>query len=69
MEEDTGSIPSAVGGSRSRETAERVRRRALRASDKALSYARDEPMKSLLIAAAAGAILMGLVSLMVRSDD
>ena len=26
-------------------------------------------MKSLLIAAAAGAVLMGLVSLMVRSDD
>lgn len=69
MEEDTGSIPSAISGSRGREAAERVRQRALQASDKALAYARDEPMKSLLIAAAAGAILMGLVSLMVQSDD
>jgi hypothetical protein len=69
MEEDTGSIPSAVSGSRSRETAEQLRQRALQASDRALAYTRDEPMKSLLIAAAAGALLMGLVSLMVRSDD
>ena len=38
-------------------------------SEKAAAYARDEPMKSLLIAAAAGALLMGLVSLMARSDD
>ena len=36
---------------------------------RAAAYARDEPMKSLLIAAAAGALLMGLLSLMVRSDD
>lgn len=69
MEEDTGSIPSAVSGSRSRETAEQLRQRALQSSDRALAYTRDEPMKSLLIAAAAGALLMGLVSLMVRSDD
>ena len=69
MEEDTGSIPNAVSGARSREMAEQMRRRALQASDTALAYARDEPMKSLLIAAAAGALLMGLVSLMVRSDD
>ena len=69
MEEDTGSVPSAVSGSKSREAAERVRQRALQASDRAAAYARDEPIKSLLIAAAAGALLMGLVSLIVRSDD
>ena len=66
---DTGSVPSAVSGARSREMAEQVRQRALQASEKAAAYARDEPMKSLLIAAAAGALLMGLLSLMVRSDD
>jgi ElaB/YqjD/DUF883 family membrane-anchored ribosome-binding protein len=49
--------------------AEQMRQRALQASEKAAAYARDEPMKSLLIAAAAGALLMGLLSLMVRSDD
>lgn len=69
MEEDTGSVPGAVSGARSREMAEQVRQRALQASNKAAAYARDEPMKSLLMAAAAGALLMGLVSLMVRSDD
>jgi ElaB/YqjD/DUF883 family membrane-anchored ribosome-binding protein len=69
MEEDTGSIPGAVSGAHSRELAEQVRQRALQASDRAAAYARDEPMKSLLLAAAAGALLMGLVSLMVRSDD
>jgi len=69
MDEDTGSVPGAISGARTREVAEQMRQRALLASDKAAAYARDEPMKSLLIAAAAGALLMGLVSLMVRSDD
>ena len=69
MDEDTGSVPGAVSGARTREVAEQVRQRALQASDKAAAYARDEPMTSLLIAAAAGALLMGLVSLVVRSDD
>ena len=69
MDEDTGSVPGAGSGARTREVAEQVRQRALQASDKAAAYARDEPMKSLLIAAAAGALLMGLVSLIVRSDD
>ena len=69
MDEDTGSVPGAISGARTREVAEQMRQRALQASDKAAAYARDEPMKSLLIAAAAGALLMGLVSLIVRSDD
>jgi len=69
MDEDTGSVPSVVSGARAREVAEQMRQRALQASNRAATYARDEPMKSLLIAAAAGALLMGLVSLIVRSDD
>jgi ElaB/YqjD/DUF883 family membrane-anchored ribosome-binding protein len=69
MDEDTGSVPGAVSGARAREIADDVRRRALQASDKATAYVRDEPVKSLLVAAAAGALLMGLVTLMVRSDD
>jgi ElaB/YqjD/DUF883 family membrane-anchored ribosome-binding protein len=69
MDDSTGSVPSAVSGARSSELADQVRQRALQASEKAAAYARDEPMKSLLIAAAAGAVLMGLLSLMVRSDD
>jgi len=69
MDEETGSVPGAISGARARDVAEQMRQRALQASDKAAAYARDEPMKSLLVAAAAGALLMGLVSLMVRSDD
>jgi ElaB/YqjD/DUF883 family membrane-anchored ribosome-binding protein len=69
MDESTGNIPSAVSGATGQDTAEQLRRRALEASDRARAYARDEPMKSLLIAAATGALLMALVTLMVRSDD
>jgi len=69
MDEDTGSVPGAISVASARDVAQQMRQRALQASDKAAAYARDEPMKSLLVAAAAGALLMGLVSLMVRSDD
>ena len=42
---------------------------ARQAQDAAVGYARDEPVKALLMAAAAGAALIGLVTLMLRSDD
>ena len=51
------------------DASQQLRDRALEASDAAVTYAKDEPMKALLIAAAAGALLMGLLSMMVRSDD
>lgn len=39
------------------------------ASDLATDYTKDEPMKALMIAAATGALLVGLLSMMVRSRD
>ncbi len=51
------------------EATDQLRDRAVEASDAAAAYAKDEPMKALLIAAAAGALLMGLLSMLVRSDD
>ena len=66
---DTGSIPGAVSGAQGRDAARRLRRRASQASDRALAYVKEEPVKTLLIAAAAGALLMGLLTLMARSDD
>ncbi|MDQ2733730.1 MAG: hypothetical protein M3Y55_01790 [Pseudomonadota bacterium] len=42
---------------------------ARQAQNAAASYAKEEPVKTLLMAAAAGAALMGLVTLMLRSDD
>jgi ElaB/YqjD/DUF883 family membrane-anchored ribosome-binding protein len=42
---------------------------AQRASEGTVNYVRGEPVKALLIAAAAGAALMALVSLVTRSHD
>lgn len=52
-----------------RDTSQHLRERALRASDSAVGYVKDEPVKAMLIAAATGALLMGLVALLSRSRD
>jgi ElaB/YqjD/DUF883 family membrane-anchored ribosome-binding protein len=52
-----------------KDTSEQLRERALRASDSTVGYIKDEPVKSILIAAATGAALMALISLMTRSRD
>lgn len=52
-----------------RDTSQQLRERALRAQDTTVGYIKDEPIKSMLIAAATGALLMALVSLMGRSRD
>ena len=49
------------------DTTQRVRDKAADLSDMAISYTKDEPVKTMLIAAAAGALLMGLVTMMSRS--
>ena len=46
-----------------------VRDKAQRASDSTVAYIKDEPVKAILIAAATGAALMALISLMTRSRD
>lgn len=43
--------------------------RAHQASDSTVTYIRGEPVKSMLIAAAAGATLMALVGLLTRSRE
>ena len=48
---------------------QQLREKALRASDSTVAYVKDEPVKAMLIAAATGAVLMGLVSLMGRSRN
>ncbi len=52
-----------------RDTSQQLRDKALRASDSAVGYVKDEPIKAMLIAAATGALLMGIVALMSRSRD
>ena len=52
-----------------RDGSQLVRDSARQASDRTVSYIRDEPVRSVLIAAATGAALMALVSLMARSNN
>lgn len=50
-----------------RDTSLGLRDSALRASDSTALYVRDQPLKSMLLAAAVGAALMALVGLLTRS--
>ena len=52
---------------RARQTGSGVRDRAGHAGDVTVAYIKDEPLKSILMAAAAGAALAALVSMMSRS--
>ena len=52
-----------------RETSHQLRVKAEHAADNTVSYIRQEPVKSVLIAAATGAALMALVSLASRARD
>ena len=52
-----------------KDTSAQLREKAMRAQDTTVGYIKDEPVKSMLIAAATGAVLMGLISLMGRSRD
>ena len=52
-----------------RDSSRQVRETAAKASDQTVNYIKDEPLKSVLIAAATGAALMALVSLASRSRD
>ncbi len=47
-----------------RDGTQQLRDKALRASDSTINYIKDEPVKAMLIAAATGAALMALLSLM-----
>lgn len=51
-----------------RDGSQRVRQHAQRAGERSVGYIRDEPLKSVLVAAAAGAGLMALFSLMGRRN-
>ena len=51
------------------ESSQHLREKALRASDTTVSYIKDEPIKAVLIAAAAGAALMAMLGRMSRSRD
>ncbi|MEO7939064.1 MAG: hypothetical protein ABIR55_10600 [Burkholderiaceae bacterium] len=49
-----------------RDTGRRLRESAVEVSEGTVQYVRDEPIKSMLIAAATGAMLMALVTLLAR---
>lgn len=57
------------GVERVREASHQVRNSAARVSECTTNYIRQDPVKSVLIAAATGAALMALVSLLTRSHS
>jgi ElaB/YqjD/DUF883 family membrane-anchored ribosome-binding protein len=52
-----------------RDTSQQLREKATQASDMTVAYVKDEPIKAMLIAAATGALLMGIITLLSRSRD
>lgn len=50
------------------ETSRHLRERAAQASDSTVNYIKDEPVKAMLIAAAAGAAIVTLIGLFSRSS-
>ena len=52
-----------------RDTSQQLRERAVQAQDMTVAYVKDEPIKAMLIAAATGALLMGIISMLGRSRD
>jgi ElaB/YqjD/DUF883 family membrane-anchored ribosome-binding protein len=74
IDQTAESADRAIGAARrgvaaAREGSHRLMERANHATDSTVTYIRDEPVKSMLIAAAAGATLMALVGLLTRSRD
>ena len=55
------------GIDRARQTGSQARARVDRAGDMTVAYIKDEPMTSILIAAAAGAVVAAIVSMLTRS--
>lgn len=58
---------AGLGLDRCRETGLSVKDSAARAGERSIGYVRDEPVKSMLIAAASGAAVAALVAWLVRS--
>lgn len=52
-----------------RDSSQQLRERAMQAQDMTVAYVKDEPIKAMLIAAATGALLMGIISMLGRSRD
>lgn len=63
---DAGDL-AAQGAQSVRSSAHELRERSVRLRDATASYVQQEPVKSVLIAAAAGAALVGLVALLSRA--
>ena len=68
LERATGQVNAIArrGVDTVRETAQQLRDRAVRVQDSTVNYIREEPVKAMLIAAAAGVGLATLLSLLTR---
>ena len=65
---DRASEAAKRGVSAARDTSNEMIAKAGRATDSTVNYIKDEPVKAILIAAATGAALMAMLSVMSRSN-
>jgi len=66
---DTANAMAQRGMEAVRETSKQIRTKAQQATDVSSTYIKNDPIKAVLIAAVAGAAVMGLYSLLTRSRD
>jgi ElaB/YqjD/DUF883 family membrane-anchored ribosome-binding protein len=64
---EQASALASRGAAAVRDGSQQLRDRAMHASDSTIGYIKDEPVKAMLIAAATGAALMAMLSLLTRS--
>jgi ElaB/YqjD/DUF883 family membrane-anchored ribosome-binding protein len=64
---EQASALASRGAAAVRDGSQHLREKAVHASDSTIGYIKDEPVKAMLIAAATGAALMALLSLLTRS--
>jgi len=66
---EQASALASRGAAAVRDGSQQLREKAVHASDSTIGYIKDEPVKAMLIAAATGAALMAMLSLLTRSRD
>jgi len=65
---ERASDAARAGAEWARDSGDRVRDRMLRASDRTVTYVRDEPVRAVLMAVAVGTVLFAVARMLSRRD-
>jgi ElaB/YqjD/DUF883 family membrane-anchored ribosome-binding protein len=65
---ERASDAARAGAEWARDSGDRVRERMLRASDRTVTYVRDEPVRAVLMAVAVGTVLFAVARMLSRRD-